>query len=703
MNELRPESEPSRLARAYYAARIGEFRSVNDDTVLAALAKGSSFAIELAQHNAWESQIGVMHAALVDVADDGLIAFEFAVPRMGKRIDVLLVMGAAVFVLEFKVGEQKFTADALNQVWDYALDLKNFHSASHDVAVVPIVVATDAPDPAIPDVFTSDHDGVMRPLRASARTLGGLLQKLADRITAAPIDAGHWIKGTYKPTPTIIDAAMALYGGHGVEAISRREADAINLTQTSETIDRVVHAARREGHKAICFVTGVPGAGKTLVGLNVATKHRDKTSELHSVFLSGNAPLVKILCEALARDKVAQFRAMGQRIKLGKTRSEVKAFIQNVHNFRDECIREGNKPPIEHVALFDEAQRAWNRKRTEDFMRQRKRHSGFTMSEPAFLISCMDRHADWAVVVCLVGGGQEINTGEAGIGEWLRAIKADFPKWHVHISPQLKDSEYAAGEALRLLEGHARVQTHESLHLSVSMRSFRAEHVSTWVKAVLDMDRDGARQAFDGFRERYPIAVSRDLAQAKQWLRERARGNERYGMVVSSQAQRLKPHAIDVRVDVDPVHWFLHPREDVRSSFYLEDAATEFDVQGLELDWACVVWDGDFRYSPAGWQHWSFRGSRWERIRAEARQMYLKNAYRVLLTRARQGMVIVVPEGDAGDPTRAAGYYDGTFGYLRGLGVPEIQAWGLEKPAKAGWERRGGKDLGPSVEAGGRG
>ncbi|GMU81741.1 MAG: hypothetical protein AMXMBFR47_16120 [Planctomycetota bacterium] len=590
---------------------------------------------------------------------------------MGKRIDVLLGVGSAIYVLEFKVGEQKFTADALNQVWDYALDLKNFHSTSHHLTIVPIVVATGAADPLIPDSFTSDHDGVLRPLRATARTLGGLLQRLADQMAGPLVDTLHWIKGTYKPTPTIIDAAMALYGGHGVEAISRREAEAINLTQTSETIDRVVHAARGEGHKAICFVTGVPGAGKTLVGLNVATKHRDKGSELYSVFLSGNGPLVRILCEALARDKIARLRA-AERITLGEARSEVKAFIQNVHHFRDECIRDGNKPPIEHVALFDEAQRAWNREQTEGFMRRKKGHSGFSMSEPAFLISCMDRHADWAVIVCLVGGGQEINTGEAGIGEWLRAINANFPHWRVHVSPQLKDSEYAAGEALRLLEGHPHVQTHESLHLAVSMRSFRAEHVSGWVKAILDMDREGARRAFDGFRERYPIALSRDLSQAKRWLRDRARGTERFGMVVSSQAQRLKPHAIDVRADIDPVHWFLHPREDVRSSYYLEDAATEFDVQGLELDWACVVWDGDFRFSPAGWQHWSFKGSQWQRIRAAERQTYLKNAYRVLLTRARQGMVIVVPEGDAQDPTRAAAHYDGTFEYLNGLGIPAL-------------------------------
>ena len=660
------------VARAYYAASIEAFRAERNEAILGRLAASSSFAIEPTQRDAWLSQITIMRASLAHAPGQGLIAFEFAVPRMGKRIDVVLILGAAVYVLEFKVGQREFTSDALNQVWDYALDMKNFHSTSHHATIVPVLVATAAQDHAMQAVIASDHDGVVRPLRATPGTLAGLLQSVGTWCPGTSIDAGKWATGRYSPTPTIIEAARALYGGHRVEDISRREAEAINLTQTTAKIDDVIRQARAGQHKAICFVTGVPGAGKTLVGLDVATKHHDKASDLYSVFLSGNGPLVKILCEALARDRAERSLASGKRVTLGEARSEVRAFIQNVHHFRDECIRDGTKPPIEHVALFDEAQRAWNKEQTAAFMQRKKGHANFAMSEPAFLISCMDRHADWAVVVCLVGGGQEINTGEAGIGEWLRAIRSDFPHWHVYLSPHLTDSEYAAGDALGLLAGHAHVQTHDSLHLSVSMRSFRAEHVSTWVKAVLDIDRGTAARSFANIRDRYPIVLTRDLAKAKAWLRSRARGTERYGLVVSSQAQRLKPEAIDVRVDIDPVHWFLHPREDVRSSYYLEDAATEFHVQGLELDWACVVWDGDFRFSPSGWEHWSFRGDRWQRIRKFERQTYLKNAYRVLLTRARQGMVVVIPAGDEADPTRAPKMYDSTFNYLRELGVPAL-------------------------------
>lgn len=668
--DLVPRSNAQVFARrAYYAAEVAQFGAHSEEEILGALTAASSFAIETTQRDAWREQIRIMREALARVPAHGLIAFEFAVPRMGKRIDVLLVLGAAVYVLEFKVGQREFTAEALNQVWDYALDMKNFHSTSHHATIVPVLVATAAEDRGVQAVIASDHDGVVRPLRATAGTLAELLRMCGAWCGGDPIDLRQWVGGTYKPTPTIIEAALALYSGHKVEDISRREAEAINLTQTTARIDEVVREARTGSHKAICFVTGVPGAGKTLVGLDVATKQNDKASELYSVFLSGNRPLVRILCEALARDRAERSRTSANRVTLGEARSEVRAFVQNVHHFRDECIRDGAKPPIEHVALFDEAQRAWNKEQTAAFMQRKKGHANFAMSEPAFLISCMDRHADWSVIICLVGGGQEINTGEAGIGEWLRAVRSDFPHWHVHLSPHLTDSEYAEGDALRLLDGHAHIRTHDSLHLSVSMRSFRAEHVSAWVNAVLDIDRDAAMRAFASIRDRYPVVLTRDLSKAKAWLRERARGNERYGMVVSSQAQRLKPHAIDVRVDINPVHWFLHPRQDVRSSYYLEDAATEFDVQGLELDWACVVWDGDFRYTSSGWQHWSFKGSRWQRINKDDRKGHLKNAYRVLLTRARQGMVIVIPEGCEQDPTRSPSYYDATFQYLLGLGL----------------------------------
>ncbi len=378
-------------------------------------------------------------------------------------------------------------------------------------------------------------------------------------------------------------------------------------------------------------MTGVPGAGKTLVGLNTATRHRDASDRFHSVFLSGNGPLVAVLREALARDHEANEKASGRKLTRGDARRKVKTFIQNVHEFRDECLRDSTRPPIEHVAIFDEAQRAWNLEQTASFMQQKKNISGFADSEPKFLISCLDRHRDWAVVVCLVGGGQEINRGEAGISEWIESLEKYFPDWQIHISSRLTDAEYGAGRVLKTIKSRRNVILNEALHLSVSMRSFRSEHVSELVKQLLDLHVGLSQETLSKLRDKYPIVITRDLAKAKHWLKAQARGTERYGMLVSSQAERLRPHAIFVKSPVDPVHWFLDGRDDVRSSYYLEDVATEFHVQGLEVDWACVTWDADFRHSRAGWGHWSFVGNRWNAIRKEERQTYLKNAYRVLL------------------------------------------------------------------------
>jgi hypothetical protein len=628
--------------------------------------------VQRAQTDSWLAQLAILRQALQDFRGKGRIFFEFSVPRLGKRIDVVVIIEQVIFVIEFKVGETTFTGSATDQVWDYGLDLKNFHETTHDAPVVPILIATEAEPVAYVLKGSTHNDGLFSPIHVVPNKLGEALRLAWKEVKGPPIVAESWEAGRYRPTPTIIEAAMALYGGHLVSDISRSDAGAINLTQTSSAISELIRDARATSTKAVCFVTGVPGAGKTLVGLDIATKHFDKSSELYSVFLSGNGPLVAVLREALARDKIRRDKEAGRKTKKGATLDEVKAFIQNVHHFRDDCLRDEERPPIEHVALFDEAQRAWDLEQTADFMRRKKRKPGFTHSEPEFLISCLDRHVDWAVVVCLVGGGQEINRGEAGIAEWIESLLRSFPKWHIHISPQLHDSEYGSGSVLKRLNGRPNVFQNRNLHLSVSMRSFRADQVSLFVKAVLDIEEQGAAQVLGQILSRYPIVLTRDLKTAKTWLREQARGSERYGIVVSSEAQRLKPHAIDVRPKVDPIHWFLDGKEDVRSSYYLEDVATEFQVQGLELDWACVVWDADFRFTKDGWKHHSFVGDRWNRINQKSRQTFLKNAYRVLLTRARQGMVVVVPKGDPDDPTRDSTFYDPTFEYLKRIGVPVL-------------------------------
>jgi hypothetical protein len=640
------------------------------NAILGQLGKSSGFDDTSEQKRAWLEQIKILRDSL-DASLDGLIFFEFVVPRLGRRIDVVLLLRHLLFVIEFKVGEAQFNRSAREQVWDYALDLKNFHKTSHQALIVPVLMATEAVVSESAPSPRQYRDGVFYPIEVSRRGLAQLVKMLLSDTGGNPLAQDSWEQGAYLPTPTIIEAAKALYARHSIKELSRSDAGAKNLARTSQAISEIIAQARLRQHKTLCLVTGVPGAGKTLVGLDVATRHMDPKSELHSVYLSGNGPLVAILREALTRDRVHREADLGRRIRVGEARQEVESFIQNVHHFRDDCLK-GEAAPAEHVAIFDEAQRAWNREQTIAFMARKKNRPDFNQSEPEFLISCLDRHRDWAVVICLVGSGQEINTGEAGIVEWLEALERSFPDWHIRASTRLLDDKAASDAAIELLKVRPNTCLSEDLHLSVSMRSFRAENLSSFVRTVLDLDLPAARTEWQNLQHRYPIRVTRDLDKAKCWLREQARGSERFGMVVSSQAARLKPLSIDVRVATNPVHWFLHGADDVRSSFYLEDVATEFDVQGLELDWACVVWDADLRYADGQWSHHSFVGNRWNRIRALERQVYQKNAYRVLLTRARQGMVLVVPEGNNEDATRLRSYYDGTYTFLRSIGLTEL-------------------------------
>jgi len=626
--------------------------------ILGELTAQHSFALEETQRDAWVHQIQNLHSVLAD-QPEGHICFEYSIPRMGRRADVILIRQGVIFVIEYKVHSTGYGQDALSQVHDYALDLKNFHSESHSRRIIPILVATHAP--AAENQLAWAPDQVASPLRANSQNLGDVLRSSPDSFP--DLDPTAWYQGIYKPTPTIIEAAKALYANHNVREISRSDAGAINLSQTAEAISRVIESAKANKKKAICFVTGVPGSGKTLAGLNIATERMRAAEEEHAVFLSGNRPLVVVLREALARDEQLRLTNSGSRLTKKQARIKADAFIQNIHHFRDESLQT-DQAPIEKVAVFDEAQRAWNREQTSDFMRRKKGRPNFDMSEPHFLISVMDRHEDWCVIVCLIGGGQEIHSGEAGLGEWFSTLGKHFPHWEIHFSDRIDAPEYTWGEDLR---GHLKsADTHENgaLHLGVSIRSYRAETVSDFVGAVIRGNADEARSLHKKL-DRYPIFLTRSLQEAREWLRKHARGSERYGLVASSGGLRLKPEGIFVKSSNKPEHWFLDGPKDVRSSFALEDVATEFDIQGLELDWAGVCWDADFRHGPEGWQHFDFRGSRWNRVADKTRRLYLANSYRVLLTRARQGMVIYIPTGSNLDRTRSPNFYDGTWEFLK--------------------------------------
>ncbi len=662
------KASPQREVPALYWAPVADFLSQDPEVVLGQLAlRDQGRQLDAAQKGAWREEVAILRDSLEGV--DGALFLEFAVPRLGSRIDVVLVSRSSIVPIEFKCGESRFSPSAIRQVWDYALDLKNFHSGSQSSPVFPLLVATAARR-GDDRWLSPGWDGVRPPRSVDVRRVRTALVEAFASGDGPTIDASSWGRSAYQPTPTIVEAARALYAGVQVGAITRSEAGESNLNVTSLAVETIIEQTRQRREKAIVFVTGVPGAGKTLVGLDVATRRRH-AGDGHAVYLSGNQPLVSVLREALTRDAV---RRKGAGTRKGHVLQEVKAFIQNVHHFRDEGLRMHDRPPVEHVAIFDEAQRAWTLNKTRHFMARRKGVVDFAQSEPEFLISCLDRHSDWAVVVCLVGGGQEINTGEAGISAWLTAATLSFPTWQIYVSPHLTDTEYATGD-WSIARETTTTTLDARLHLQTSMRSFRSELVSGWVKSVLDCQTTEARRQLALVGARYPIVVTRNIGTARRWLRARARASEQVGVLASSGASRLKPHAIDVRVSIDPVHWFLADPDDPRSSHYLEDAATEFQVQGLEVDWACVTWDADLRFGGGGWSHHAFRGKTWTTVHNVDRRRYLLNAYRVLLTRARQGMVIFVPLGEANDPTRAASYYDGTFEYLtQGIGLDTLAA-----------------------------
>ncbi len=650
--------------RSYYSATAASFGAASSDEILGTLTKQSSFSVDPQQKGAWLWIIAHLQSVLAKLPQ-AHVFLEFVIPRMGRRVDAIVIHRGLVFVLEYKVGETSFTSSALDQTLGYALDLKNFHETSHNRTIVPLLIATNAQAPA--SAYDRFPDGVIEPICTNGAELDRVIEACAQRWPADVLNALDWARGRYKPTPTIIEAAQALYRKHDVQEISRSEAGAENLTVTAQYIGAVIDDAKAKRRKTICFLTGVPGSGKTLAGLNVANERMNAHTDEHAVFLSGNGPLVEVLRVALAQDALRQPRSEGA-AKPTRVAEEKKAaaFIQNIHHFRDDNLS-SDRPPVEKVVVFDEAQRAWNVEQTSRFMREKRGQTGFNMSEPAFLLSVMDRHDDWCCVICLVGEGQEINSGEVGITEWFDALHSRFPDWRVHLS----ESVATQSDAAKALMVSGQAKTTSALHLSVSVRSFRAERVSEFVGAIIEGDSAKAREISHSLGA-FDVGLTRDLSQARAWLRSRRRGTERAGLLASSNALRLKPEGVYVKAKIEPALWFLAPRDDVRSSDALEDVATEFDVQGLELDWACVCWDGNFRRSGEEWGTFSFKGTKWQSVNDEARKLYLANAYRVLLTRARQGMVIFVPRGDIVDATRAPELYDAIHEYLQECGFPTL-------------------------------
>lgn len=709
------------MSRCLYNSSFTDFLNTDDNTIFGVLCDRYHGEALTTTREAWKSEISIMKDILVRFANkDRQIIFEYDIPRLGKRVDVVLLFEGIVFCVEFKVGESRILESDIDQVLDYALDLKNFHKFSEDRIIAPILVATNYRNSSTNIQMSVYDDRVVNPLVSGKAGVSHLISEVLRYFPNETSVNPNWIISPYAPTPTIIEAAKTLYENHSVENITRHEADKVSTDKTIEYILDVIQRSKLNQEKSICFVTGVPGAGKTLVELDVAIKQtyqgqNEPVKNEGAVYLSGNGPLVAVLTEALAQDNHKKCKAKGEKKKMTDSRREVAKSIQMIHRYRDNMLAKIKNPvengvleidptkavkmesagfgEVEHVAIFDEAQRSWTHKRLADYLKRggtygnKLKVPNFPLSEAAFLIWSLDQREDWATIICLVGGGQEINTGEAGISEWIKALNEQFPHWNVYISPKLTEPEYAEGKVNELLKNNCNVTYSESLHLGVSLRSYRAEKLSAFVHALLSFD-ENASALYNEIKDKYPIVLTRDMAKARKWLHDKVRGTERTGVLVTKESARFKPLAIHILPsgDENAVHWFLDDKSDVRSSNYLEDAATEIQVQGLELDYTCLLWDADMRYENGEWRFYRFNGqTKWveQTGGTESKQelmKYMLNAYRVLLTRARAGMVICVPEGNPNknvsgfweDSTRLPEYYDGTYQYLKSLGIEEI-------------------------------
>ncbi len=713
--------------RCLYEATFSDFLNKEPLAILGELHNNNHGETLTTTNEAWANEIRILQDVLKPWEHENTrIIFEYDIPRLGKRIDVVLLLRGMVFCLEFKVGkDDDFQAD-IEQVMDYALDLKNFHLFSHDRFIVPVLIPTKHKS------FTTEfrpsvyNDEIYNPMICGELHLQELLQNVIKHAKAYddPSFIQQWIISPYSPTPTIIEAARALYENHSVEDITRHEADKVTTDATIRALMQIIQESKVNKKKSICFVTGVPGAGKTLVGLDVAIKQSYNDGEIDkdnvAVYLSGNGPLVAVLVEALARDNQKKCKARGEKKYKSDSEREVREFIQVIHRYRDNMLAKIKNPvengvveidpekavyldntgygEVEHVAIFDEAQRCWSHNRIANYLKRggtygnKLKVPNFPMSEAEFLIWSLDQREDWAVIICLVGGGQEINDGEAGIGEWIKAINQKFKHWNVYLSDQLTEPEYAEGHVYDLLKETPNVIYLNELHLAVSLRSFRAETYASFVNALLSFNHNAA--SILRKIKNYPIFLTRDIEKARRWLRSQARGTQQTGILITKAASRYQPLAINV-IDGDDntVHWFLEDKSDIRSSNYLEEAVTEIQVQGLEVDFACVVWDADVRCDNNHWTYhklsikkkWSPNddvkpNTKWIPEKNIEKQKYMLNAYRVLLTRARQGLVICVPSGNNNmspegfpeDPTRLPEFYDGVYNYLNEMGIPSL-------------------------------
>jgi DUF2075 family protein len=669
--------------QAYYSNTISKFLKEDINSIKAKLDIASTEFHSLlnTQQNSWVSFIEIMKNSLENVKSNpstSQILLEYKIPRRAKRIDCILLINDIILVIEFKDEADKYELSFQRQVEDYSLDLRDFHKESRGRLIIPIVLSPLAKNTDFKFELITDY--VQKTINSNSDNISSVINNVISFYSTSelPLGGKKWEESEYLPTPTMIEAAQALFSGQRVEEISRSHAEAENLSVTTDEIVNAISIAKEKGEKLICFVTGVPGAGKTLVGLNIVHKpelYEDNKSL--AAYFSGNGPLVNVLQEAITRDKLANQSNNSEKKNKSEISRQVKTQIQNLHSFIEHYVSSG-QIPAEHIAVFDEAQRCWNAEHLYNKNKQnsnRKKNPVLNgKSEPELLLEIMDRQPKWAVMIALVGNGQEINTGEAGIGEWGRVLSESFKHWKVMVSDELLigDTSLSGNKLFKDKQDTLKVSTSPALHLKVSQRSYKAKSLNQWVESVLNLRPLEANEIANDLQEKFPIYITRDLANAKSWLKSKKRGTRRVGLIASSGARRIQSDGVTLLNIGEEPNWFLNEANDIRSSYYLELAATEFGIQGLEIDWSGLCWEADLRLTDSIWCFHKFSGTKWSNVHKAEAQTYLINKYRVLLTRAREGMVIWIPEGNNEDHTRLKSFYDETAKYLKSCGVIDL-------------------------------
>ncbi len=652
--------------KAYYWNSIPDFIQDKSESIIKRLVD-HAFEVNKKQTDAWMNQISELQNRLKKSQVEGDIIFEYDIVRLGKRIDVVLLIRHMVFSLEFKNGMKTFTTADKQQAEDYALDIKNFHKESEDLYVCPILIATEVKtvEEQSIDAYPDKQIKLQKENKDTfVSKIFSISEKYGDE---EKIDLVKWLNSPYHPTPTIIAAAVEAYNTHNLSEIANSKAGQEDINRCETEIFNIIKYAEQNNKKCICFITGVPGAGKTLVGLDIVTNSLNE-KRAYSTYITGNRPLVLVLREALKRSVKRKKEERNQKID-EKTKKSIDMLIQESLYFKKETCS-NDKPPVEKILIFDEAQRVWNKEK----MIRKHKDDGICVSEPHFMYEVMNRHSDWAVIICLVGLGQDIHDGEVGIEEWFRCGIEDFPDWELFYSPKLFDNIDVTGIGYNEITSWKHSHPTEGLHLNVPIRTFKSEKQSKFVDYILQNQPEKARENITEMSDQYPIYITRNIKEAKKWAKKQVRGSQRCGVMASSGAQRLRPEGIFVPKDIDVENWFLADPDDLRSSNMMEIVASEFKVQGLEIDWGVICWDADLRRKNNGWDYYSFRGNGWQKRHRTEQQRYLVNSYRVLLTRSRQGMVIFVPAGvdKEEDETRNKQFYDEIYDYLTKCGIQQL-------------------------------